>query len=221
MSVMHACNCWTTTLALVTTFLLYPHLNTVVYLYQRDYFVQASLKRSQATALVQLTVAAAAGDIETVEDIVARGVNVDQGDYDGRTTLHIAVAERKSDVVSLLLDKGAKYDVVDTWGTTPLMQALSLDELAIADALCAKGAKLGTVPIAFLLGATENEEKLRLVCTKAGVNINAIDVDGKTALHHACALRMWRSCQNLLSLGANVNATDRCGVNPHHRHFDV
>lgn len=161
-------------------------------------------------ALGQLVVAAIDGDIETVEDVVARGVNVDQGDYDGRTVLHIAISEKKSEVVMMLLDKGAKWNVVDTWGTCPLREALSIDELSIAEALCAKGAKLEKITVLSLLDATCNEDKLRLLCTKAGVDINMADVDGKTALHHACALRMWRSCQNLLSLGADVNATDRC-----------
>lgn len=163
-------------------------------------------------ALGQLIVAAIGGDIEAVEDIMARGVNVDQGDYDGRTVLHVAISEKRPEVVTLLLDKGAKWNVVDTWGMCPLQEALSIDELNIAEALCAKGAKLQTISVLALLDAACNEDKLRLLCTKAGVDINMADVDGKTALHHACALRMWRSCQNLLSLGANVNAADRCAA---------
>lgn len=172
--------------------------------------MQASLKRAQATAFGQLAVAATEGDIETVKDIIARGHNIDQGDYDGRTTLHLAVSEHRLDIVKLLLDKGCNCSVLDTWGKSPLQEALDLDDLAIAEELCSKGAQVTKASVALLLGVADNEDKVRLLCTKAGVNVDIIDTNGKTALHYACADSLWRSCQNLLRLGANANVKDRC-----------
>jgi glutaminase len=56
----------------------------------------------------ELTYAASDGDLDTVRILVARGVRVNAGDYDGRTTMHLAVAEGRTDIVKFLLDKGTK-----------------------------------------------------------------------------------------------------------------
>lgn len=164
--------------------------------------------------------------MDAVKNVIARGVNIDQGDYDGRTSLHLAVAEHKPDVVNLLLGKGCKWNVVDTWGTSPLLEALQNDELVIAQSLCDQGAQLSNTTVQFLLEAADNEDKLRLLCTRAGVDIDMADANGKTALHYACALRLWRSCQNLLSLGANANIKDKYAAHVnlqlllHHSYWD-
>lgn len=62
-----------------------------------------------------------------------------QADYNGRSTLHLAVAENRTEIVSVLLDKGAKTDLSDTWGRTPLSDALTNQRVDIAAALIGKG----------------------------------------------------------------------------------
>lgn len=62
-----------------------------------------------------------------------------QADYNGRTTLHLAVAENRTEIVRVLLDKGAKTDISDTWRSTPLLDALSNRRVEIAAILIGKG----------------------------------------------------------------------------------
>lgn len=62
-----------------------------------------------------------------------------QADYNGRSTLHRAVGENRTDIVSVLLDKGAKTDISDTWGNTPLSDALTNHRVDIAAVLIGKG----------------------------------------------------------------------------------
>ena len=89
---------------------------------------------------------------------------------------------------------------------------LQAGNLAIAEELCSRGARLNTNTfsiVEFLIAAAESFTKLRLVCGKAGIDINTSDVDGRTALHHAASSRRWRVAQNLLDAGAEVGAADR------------
>lgn len=66
-----------------------------------------------------------------------------QADYNGRTTLHLAVGENRTDIVTSLLDKGAKTDLSDTWSNTPLSDALTNQRVDIAAALIGKGMHAG------------------------------------------------------------------------------
>jgi ankyrin repeat protein len=68
---------------------------------------QALLDRND-DALTQMTYAASEGDVDTVRALAARGLNLDAGDYDNRTTLHLAAAEGNARVVALLCQLGAK-----------------------------------------------------------------------------------------------------------------
>jgi ankyrin repeat protein len=157
-------------------------------------------------------VAASLGDIDTVNVLLARGLPLNAGDYDLRTTLHKSVTEQKAEVVYALLEKGAEHTVKDTWGITPLLEAFKLTQLNIAEALCSRGAKLSLPSVDLVLYAAQtNEAKLAIMCSRAGVDPNVADHDKRTVLHHACATQNWKAAQNLIKSGASVNSLDRCG----------
>lgn len=163
--------------------------------------------------MLELSVAASIGDIDAVNNLLARGLPINAPDYDGRTMLHKSVADGRQEVVQALLDKGATPGVSDSWGASPLLEACELNQLGICEALCARGAKLdlGTDDLELVLNAAENSDaKLRLMCFKAGVSPNTRDVDMRTVLHHAAASHNWKAGHNLLKIGADVNALDRC-----------
>ncbi|KAJ8613654.1 hypothetical protein CTAYLR_003139 [Chrysophaeum taylorii] len=67
----------------------------------------ATLKRRQDDALSVAVDAASEGDLETIRRIVQQGLDVNTGDYDGRTMLHLAAAEGNVKVARLLIDEGA------------------------------------------------------------------------------------------------------------------
>ena len=76
---------------------------------------------SQATNFIT---AASEGDKEEVQAFLDFGtVDLNQGDYDGRTALHLAASEGHSEIVSMLCKAGADVNVEDRWGHRPLDDA--------------------------------------------------------------------------------------------------
>lgn len=70
--------------------------------------------------------AAATGNIETVQELVDKqNLDVNFADYDGRTALHLAMAEGHGQVARFLLDRGADPERKDRFGATPRSEALS------------------------------------------------------------------------------------------------
>ncbi|MFI7605776.1 glutaminase A [Micromonospora sp. NPDC049366] len=95
-------------------------------------------KRRHESALndmVRLCWAASQGDLDEVRSLVAGGVDPNNGDYDGRTALHLAASEGHTDIVEYLLDQGVDPAPVDRWGGTPAVDAARGEHQAIVDLL--------------------------------------------------------------------------------------
>ncbi|MFA8451578.1 MAG: glutaminase A [Bacteroidales bacterium] len=73
--------------------------------------------------VLALIEAAGKGDINEVQKINASGVPLDAVDYDGRTALHLAVAERQVEMVQFLFDNHVNPKTKDRWGHTPISEA--------------------------------------------------------------------------------------------------
>ena len=71
----------------------------------------------------ELIWAARMGDITEVRRNIALGADVNKGDYDNRTALHLAAAEGQENVVKYLLDKGADANAKDRWKLRPIDDA--------------------------------------------------------------------------------------------------
>jgi len=56
-------------------------------------------------------------------------VDINGGDYDGRTALHVAAAGGHVKVCSFLVSKGAKVNALDNWGGRPLDDAIRMGRL--------------------------------------------------------------------------------------------
>jgi len=78
---------------------------------------------SQATNFIA---AASEGDIDEVKALMQFGnIDVNEGDYDRRTALHLAAGEGRLEVVELLCEAGADVNIEDRWGNRPLDDAAS------------------------------------------------------------------------------------------------
>ncbi|ABO47545.1 MULTISPECIES: glutaminase A [Francisella] len=83
----------------------------------------------------ELIWAASAGDLSEIKRAVALGVDINKGDYDKRTALHLAAAEGHEDIVKYLIRKGADINAIDRWGKKPLDDAIMNNNISIIELL--------------------------------------------------------------------------------------
>nr|KYP73372.1 Dual specificity protein kinase pyk1 [Cajanus cajan] len=67
---------------------------------------------------VRLMYLANEGDLDGIKELLDAGSDVNFTDIDGRTALHVAACQGRTDVVDLLLRQGAHVDPRDCWGST-------------------------------------------------------------------------------------------------------
>lgn len=68
--------------------------------------------------------AAAEGNVAHLQRLLAQGVDLNIGDYDHRTALHVAASEGHLTTVEFLIANGAKVNKLDRFGNTPLTDAV-------------------------------------------------------------------------------------------------
>ena len=97
---------------------------------------------SKATNFIK---AAAEGDVDEVEMfLISEEVDVNEGDYDKRTALHLAAGEGNGDIVELLCKHKANVNTEDRWGNRPLDDAERSNSKESAKVLKAYGATNGS-----------------------------------------------------------------------------
>lgn len=128
------------------------------------------------------------------------------------TPLHYAAALPTPEIAALLIAHGADVNAEDSFGTTPLLAAVSRGQLETLRLLIAHGANVRAAELdsgknALMRGVYRTE--IASVLLDHGLNVNARDRSGRTALMH---------CQNpkiaalLIARGADVNARDAQGT---------
>lgn len=86
--------------------------------------VRRNSYESRQSGTVAFCFASAEGDVAEMRRLVARGLNPEKGDYDGRTALHLAASEGRTASVRYLLELGVDVNPTDRWGNTPLDDAI-------------------------------------------------------------------------------------------------
>ena len=178
--------------------------------------VRQALHDRNDDALTQMTYAASEGDVDRVRSLAARGLNLNAGDYDLRTTLHLACSEGNARVVALLCQLGADPNVRDRWGSAPIKDAIEGKHEAVLDVLRQAGVALEVVDPARLLcdaAASGDLDRLNRLL-EHGIAANSGDYDGRTPLHLAAASGNMRVVEFLVSKLADVSAQDLNGATP-------
>ena len=157
---------------------------TAVYHRQKE-IVNLLVARGAALSLFE---AAAAGEIERVERLIAESpAGVNGYSADGWTPLHLAAFFGHAKIVELLLAHGADVTArsKNPNANTPLHAALAANQKLAAGLLIGRGADL-----------------------------NATDAGGWRPLHLAAANNNLDSMRTLIAQGADVNARNKDGLTP-------
>jgi ankyrin repeat protein len=129
------------------------------------------------------------GDTPRMQQLLDYRIDVNCGDYDLRTALHLASTEGRLTVVSFLVAHGADVNVKDRWNSTPLEDAIRNGFKTAAHHLRGYGGRVGAEFAANLLcdaASTGNLAQLQML-VQNGVDSNLFDYDMRTAVHLAAA----------------------------------
>jgi len=158
--------------------------------------------------------AAADDDIELVELLLAKGADVNTGQW---TALHSAVKEGRMDIAELLIKKGADVNAKDGEGLTPLYLA-AWYQPDMVEFLITHGANVnvknnkGKTPLHFVLDVDRSKYQLfkdvvELLIAK-GTDVSSKDNDGRTPLHLAAESADKDIVELLLAKGARIDEKD-------------
>jgi glutaminase len=73
--------------------------------------------------VMAVTSAASVGDLDELQRLYAAGVDLNEGEYDKRTGIHLAASEGHYEAVKFFIDKRVDINPKDRWGGTPLADA--------------------------------------------------------------------------------------------------
>lgn len=170
-----------------------------------------------------LHLAAKNGSLDTAELLLEFGAFVNAADKKGLTPLHIAAARRESAalVEALINTKNIDVDAKASNGRTPLMQACDRAPFkgceSVVRLLLAKNANPAArdnndeTPV-YLSALNGNKESLaELVQGKRPIDINALNIDRRSALFGPARLGFTAVADQLLKAGIDSALKDRTG----------
>jgi ankyrin repeat protein len=165
-----------------------------------------------------LHTAAANGEKDVVELLLAHQADVNARDDTGGTALDAALIYGHKDVVELLLAHNADVNARDKDGTTPLHLAAMGGKQEMVELLLAHKADVNATnnikmtPLHEAVSGNHKEVVELLLTCKA--DVNARDENGATPLHYA-AFKGYQDMVELLLAGqADINAKDNRGATP-------
>jgi len=194
------------------------------------------LIRSEAVLSNRAVWAASTGDVWTLRQLREDGIDLNLGDYDNRTALHVAAAEGHLEVVEYLLGIGVKPNPVDRWKQTPLNDADRGGFDSIIQLLGEHGGELGqpaptlgvdSISEDDFISSGDPEITAELIWSAykgsirdlqrlyaCGHSLEVQDYDGRTPLHLAAAEGHADTVAFLLSHGHSSSIKDRWGSTP-------
>ena len=175
-------------------------------------------------AHLQLHVAAKMGHVETVQQLLDSGADVNTVIKHGRTLLH-TIADGWLDcpeLCDMLLKHGGRIDLVDEDGNQPLHLACRQAHTEIGKWLLCHGVdangmnKHYQTPLHIAAGGRENCPDLCRDLLEYGAAINVMDENGDQPLHLACKQGHLNTGKELMSCGADIRSVNQQGQTPLH-----
>jgi ankyrin repeat protein len=125
------------------------------------------------------------GDLTTLKELIENGEDVNVADENGLTAIHMAVENASLQVIKMLVDAGADLSAEDKEGNTPLDEAAGRYKHDVMAYLHGQGAKFGRLAgnVACLAQVGDMSGIKELLTS--GADINARNIEYRTALHYA------------------------------------
>lgn len=172
----------------------------------------------------QLFAAAAAGDISTVESLLAQGANINARDKGKQTPILVAAQNKQYDMIRYLASKGADINAQCNKNFNPFIHGCITNDPELVRLMVLLGTDLtrltrfggnGLTPAA----EKGHEEIVKFLLENTDINVNLTNTVGWTALIEAIILndggeKMQRIIRMLLEHGADPRMTDEWGVPP-------
>ena len=172
----------------------------------------------------QLFAAAAAGDISTVESLLAQGANINARDKGKQTPILVAAQNKQYDMIRYLASKGADINAQCNKNFNPFIHGCITNDPELVRLMVSLGTDLtrltrfggnGLTPAA----EKGHEEIVKFLLENTDINVNLTNTVGWTALIEAIILndggeKMQRIIRMLLEHGADPRMTDEWGVPP-------
>lgn len=191
-----------------------------------------ALHARDAEGRTPLHLASAQGDVAAVERLIGEGADLGAKDNAGETPLHLAALHGHVDAIRRLIQGGADIGSRCNTGKTPLHKAAGLGQYEAVELLIALGANVnardegGATPLHASAGLFSNPRTMSVLMVN-GADITAkTTARGWTPLHdaatwrgtfeHLAVLQGTSRVQQLLNMGAEINATDKQGFTPLH-----
>lgn len=166
----------------------------------------------------ELVAAVLREDFENVKAriIMRAKINVKDKVYDGISPLHAAVETGNLEIAEYLLAHGAKTNIRDYFKRTPLMMMDQDGSIEMLQLLIRYGAKLTLMDkekntILHQLAENGVDTEVARQAALYGVDVNAVNKEGKTALMMAVENDESDIAKVLIESGADVNARTREG----------
>ena len=128
--------------------------------------------------------------------------NINVQGYFNYSPLHLAVSEKRWDLVAVLVEHGADVNLCDGWKNTSLLAALGKLDSTVDAQICMD-----------VVGQLTSPE-----------NVNVKDAEGRTPLRLVIWGKKWKLVAVLLQRGADVNVRDKLNNTPLHaavKHSDA
>ncbi|XVF88435.1 hypothetical protein PTKIN_Ptkin19aG0050900 [Pterospermum kingtungense] len=174
------------------------------------------LARGRMDLPLNLWFATLRGDDLLLHQLLKRGLDPNESDNNGRTTMHIAASKGSENCILLLLDYGADPNFKDSEGIVPLWEAMLAGHDKVAKLLKENGANINTGDVGHYACTSAEQNNLNLLkeIIRYGGDVTRPRHNGYTALHVAVCEGNIEIVQFLLEQGADIDKPDVHGWTP-------
>lgn len=155
------------------------------------------------------------GNLQLVEILILRGLDVEAIDKSGQTAMNLSARQGHAEVVRALLCSGANPDHADSDGWTPLRSAAWGGHTEVVNVLVEKGAQVDLADsdqrTALRAAAWGGHDEIVLKLLQHGASVNKVDNEGRTALIAAAYMGHAEIVEHLLQHKAEINHEDADG----------